>query len=242
MGANELLLYRCSVPHQPHFIRFKTGAFDGATVEQQLVGTQAIVESLAKELEEARGLNNYYEEEYSKVEERAKTAEEDYRNILFTNRQLKESLTAAPGNDDATLEFPKKWEQFYGWCQAALDGRVKFAPSARKGIRSPDFSDVELAARCLHWLATESRDQRLGLLNRDLRDVMVEDGIRHAPCGGDSFYFNWQGRELEVDWHIKNGGNTRDPTRCLRIYYGWDDATQQIIIAEMPGHRTTGAS
>ena len=42
-------------------------------------------------------------------------------------------------------------------------------------------------------------------------------------------------------WHIKNGG-TRDPRRCLRIYYFWDATTQQVVIADMPAHRVTEAT
>ena len=39
-----------------------------------------------------------------------------------------------------------------------------------------------------------------------------------------------------------SGGNTRDPSRCLRIYYCFDEQTQQIIVSDMPAHRRTAAS
>lgn len=214
----------------------------GASVDQKLASAQAMAESLSKELDEMRQLNEYYEAECSKSEERAKSAEEDYRNTIFINRQLKEKIGVLQVGDIPAMALPTTWDGFREWRQTALGGRLEFAPSARRGIRSPDFADVELAARCLLWLATVARDQRLGHDSRDLRDIVVEEGIRHAPCGGDKFDFHWQDRMLEADWHIKTGGNTRDPRRCLRIYYGWDDATQQIVIAEMPGHRVTGAS
>ena len=47
---------------------------------------------------------------------------------------------------------------------------------------------------------------------------------------------------MPVEWHIKNGGNTRDPRRCLRIYYFWDEDSQQVVIATMPAHIQTGAT
>lgn len=75
-----------------------------------------------------------------------------------------------------------------------------------------------------------------------LRDESVEEGIRNSPCGSDEFNFDWQSRRLTADWHIKTGGNTRLPEYCLRIYYGWDDKTQQVVVADMPAHRRTGAS
>jgi len=67
----------------------------------------------------------------------------------------------------------------------------------------------------------------------------ADNGIRNAHCGGDQFDLDWQGRRYTADWHIKSGGNTHDPTRCLRIYYFWDSETQQIVIADMPAHRRT---
>ena len=36
--------------------------------------------------------------------------------------------------------------------------------------------------------------------------------------------------------HLKSGGNTRDPTRCLRIYFFWDDDEQQVVVGSLPGH------
>jgi hypothetical protein len=62
------------------------------------------------------------------------------------------------------------------------------------------------------------------------------------PAAETRSTFDVQGRRLEADWHIKNGGNTRDPWRCLRISYRWDDVTQQIVVAEMPAHGRAGAS
>jgi hypothetical protein len=42
--------------------------------------------------------------------------------------------------------------------------------------------------------------------------------------------------------HFKNGGNTRDPERCLRIYYFWDDESQQVVVGSLPGHLDTRAT
>lgn len=67
-------------------------------------------------------------------------------------------------------------------------------------------------------------------------------GIRNEPCGADAFCIDWQGERREVKWHIKNGGNTRDPARCLRIYYFWDEAGRQVVIASMPAHIRTEAT
>jgi hypothetical protein len=116
------------------------------------------------------------------------------------------------------------------------------ASQARAGVRSPKFENIELAARCLLWLANEYRDRRLNGGDGTLLNVTIEAGIKNAPSGNDEFSIAWRGETYNVDWHIKNGGNTRDPKRCLRIYYLWDSVTQQVIVADMPAHRISEAS
>ena len=61
---------------------------------------------------------------------------------------------------------------------------------------------------------------------------------------GDAFVVAWgpKGEKRVLAWHLKNGGNTRDPERCLRIYYFWDDETQQVVVGSLPGHLKTRAT
>ena len=64
-------------------------------------------------------------------------------------------------------------------------------------------------------------------------------GRLQPALGGDSFECVWNGSRHTVDWHIKNGTGTRDPRRCLRIYYFWDDDGRTVVVASMPSHRRT---
>ena len=105
----------------------------------------------------------------------------------------------------------------------------------------PGFDEPQTAARCLLWLANEYRDSRLNGSSGDLRKPL-ESGIQNDRVGGDSFEFKWNDRNVPVEWHIKNGGNTHDPRRCLRIYYFWDDESQTVVIVTMPAHIRTGAT
>ena len=71
-------------------------------------------------------------------------------------------------------------------------------------------------------------------------DSLVRAEARDVLPVGDTF--DWQEGRLSADWHVKNGGNTREPRRCLRIYYGFDEATRQVVVADMPAHRRSGAT
>jgi hypothetical protein len=147
-------------------------------------------------------------------------------------QQLLEQIKQRGQTPDANIQLPASWSDFDDWCDHNLIGRVVLAPKARNGVRKPAFEDADLAARCLLWLANEYRDRRLDGGEGSLRDHVLESGIRNSPSGDDEFRIWWQGQQHTVDWHIKNGGNTRDPTRCLRIYYFWDPITQQVVIAD----------
>jgi hypothetical protein len=41
-------------------------------------------------------------------------------------------------------------------------------------------------------------------------------------------------REARVSMAPKNGDNTHDPDRCLRIYYFGDDETRQVVVGSLP--------
>jgi hypothetical protein len=181
-------------------------------------------------------------DEHKQAEDRAQAAELQLNAASFRIQQLLEQIKERGQKPDADVKLPGSWTEFADWCDTYLAGRVVLAPQARSGVRNPFFGSVQLAARCLLWLANEYRDRRIQSGEGSMRDQVLEPGIRNSPSGGDEFRVWWQGQSHTADWHIKNGGNTRDPARCLRIYYFWDAATQQVVIADMPAHRHTDLS
>lgn len=157
---------------------------------------------------------------------------------------LKGKLAQLTGESEASVltfdPLPSSWTEFGPWVEAKLAGRVTLAPLARRGVKSPEFRDVEEAARCLVWLATDYRDRRLNG-GGNLHAPILE-GLHNEPCGEADLPFSpvkWHGRNVDVEWHVKNGGNTRDRTRCLRIYYFWDAESQEVVVASMPAHART---
>lgn len=142
---------------------------------------------------------------------------------------------AGPG-----IAMPVTWKEFPAWCGEHLADRLILSPRARNTIKKTQYEDVETAAKCLLWLAGDYRRARLDGAGDDLRGP-IESGLWNDRCGGDSFPFDWNGRRVEVEWHVKNGGNTTDPARCLRIYYFWDETGRRVVVASMPDHIPNGA-
>ncbi len=155
--------------------------------------------------------------------------------------KLAGSMGPAEGEAIAAFEpLPSSWAEFGPWTEEKLSGRVALAPLARRGVKDPEFRDVEQAARCLIWLAVDYHDRRRNG-GGNPRTPVVE-GFHNEPCGDADLPFSpmkWNGRNINVEWHIKNGGNTRDRTRCLRIYYFWDAEAEQVVVASMPAHART---
>lgn len=214
---------------------------EGASETDQLAAARAQIHALKEDLAKALDTQQWLSDEHGSAEDRAGTAEKQLAAAEFRIQQLTDQLKARGDLPDANIPLPTSWEEFSDWCEQNLVGRVLLSPRARKEIKAPFFRDVSTAARCLLWLANAYRERRIAGGDGDLR-VRLESGIQNDQCGADSFEFNWQGKRTDVEWHIKSGGNTRDPSRCLRIYYFWDEASQQVVVASMPAHIRTGAT
>jgi hypothetical protein len=214
---------------------------EGTTDADRLQTSQAQIQALDDELAKAKDWEAQLTQLHDEAEARAIAGEAQLRGSIARIQQLESQLRQRGQNPDVELSLPAAWSDFADWCDEHLIGRVVLSPSARRGVKKAAFEDPALAAQCLVWLATECRDRRMAG-GGSLSELVIENTVRNSACGGDAYIFDFRELRLVADWHIKNGGNTRDPSRCLRIYYGWDDLSQQIVIADMPAHRRTGAS
>ena len=215
---------------------------DRAAPDSELLETaHQLVDSLEKQIVEKTGEIDGYVELSEAAEARALAAEQENRALLYKVRQLKDAL--AKGDETPTLEppLPLIWGDFLEWLDQTYPDRVLLSPAARRMVKSPEYGNVELVARAISWLATEQHEIRLNG-GGSLRDAPIETGILNSPCGGDTYRTEWKGRSYDVDWHVKTGGNSRDPKRCLRIYYFWEPDLQQTVIDHLPTHRHTSAT
>ena len=213
----------------------------GASSSELLKLADDEIFALKQQLAQAEVLQGQFSDEHQAAENRALASEAALLAASSRIDTLNTALRSASVDVDALQPLPSSWADFALWCDTVLAGRVVLSSSASRSVRSPTYSNVGIAARCLLWLANECRNRRMNG-GGSLAEENIEDGVRNANCGGDEYKFTFQERKLTADWHIKSGGNTHDPTRCLRIYYCWDEQSQLIVVSDMPAHRTTGAS
>ncbi len=183
------------------------------------------------------------DERAAKLQGELLAAKDELAQAERRNQRLVGQVRLLGGDPDAGAPFPIRWDEVSAWCEDHLDGLV-LTPAARRELGRAVFQDVELVARCLHWLATSYRTGRQNGGNNALMGPIdsVATGIHNRPCGNDTFDCSWEGRRHQVDWHIKRGGNTHDPRRCLRIYYFWDEQADRVVVASLPAHRKNAVS
>ncbi|MEM8557887.1 MAG: hypothetical protein AAGG50_08685 [Bacteroidota bacterium] len=232
------------------FAQVKTGARlldaervreGGASDSDRLRAAEAYAASLEEQLRAKEREIDGWVDEAEAAEERAKASERDHRALLYRFRDLQARQAGTETRPEPLEELPTAWADLLDWVEASFADRLHFTPGARKMSRNPEYEDVEAVARALRWLATEAYQRRVEG-GGSLRDATVEPGVRNSLCGGDEYRTAWRGRTHMVDWHIKNGGNTRDPKRCLRIYYFWEPDEACFVIDHLPAHRVTAAT
>jgi hypothetical protein len=151
---------------------------------------------------------------------------------------------------DQKVEIPNTLMEVKSWADRHLAGRLLLTSKAVRAAKGSVFAEPEVAYKALLLLADEYRSMRIqgdeesrsrfnaGLRGLGLRNERTGDETRLREQG-DEFLVNWDGREQLLEWHLKNGGNTRDPRRCFRLYYFWDDERQIVVVGSFPAHLET---
>ena len=126
--------------------------------------------------------------------------------------------------------------------------KVVLLPRAFQGAKKSCYNNPPLVYKSLLLLANEYRNMKLGLIEPEeyqkARDVLqIRDGGSidedHAGEYGDTYYVRYpigSSAKRFLEFHLRSRSNTRDPERCLAIYYFWDDETQQVVVGWLPGH------
>lgn len=189
-----------------------------------------------------------------KAEAWAREMEEENARLRWRVRMLTEEVEQKSGTPiDTNVPIPSSLGELRQWSEQHLTGRVAITSKAARAARKSSFKDVELAYRAVLVMANQYYQMRVngGDEHRQaLENALQSLGLRNERSGeecflreqGDEFLVDWGRGKRLLDWHLKTPGNTRDPERCFRLYYFWDDETQQVVIGSMPDHLQTRAT
>lgn len=210
--------------------------------------------ALRAEIADARAAVRDAEARIVELTAALEAAGEENDALRRDRHRLGERLAALEGGPppaaDETVPLLESYADLPEWAKRHFPGRVALTGRALRSVKGAEFEDVGLVGKAVELLGTTYwRMKTEG--GRELRDAFGEAlrglRLRETPSispdrqgkARDDFTVEWDGRRLSLDRHLKNRSGTRDPRRCLRIYFAWDEATRQVVIGHLPGHMKT---
>lgn len=173
------------------------------------------------------------------------------QGTLYHLQQRLQSLETASG-EAADTPIPNDLDELEQWAANHLAGTVELHNRALRGAKDSEYEDVSVIYQALLLLrdyyvpmrrqggpelkqAFDQRCQELGI-----EEQQSFSGNR-AGEQGDTYFIRMGHRRVELDRHLKKG-NSREPRYCFRLYFFWDDTTNQVVVGWLPSHLSTRAS
>lgn len=211
------------------------GAFDPAA-EQYL---DELAEELAAKSSEAENLK----QDLLVSEARGLKLEADKQALLY---QLRQAAAREPDEDGERpgRQITSLADVIEG-IEAELAERLLLTNRGRKSLRGSPFLDVEAAwsaFELLHDYFQPMFDGRISLeevlMEGREREVEYEPHMAETTLGKYPDYdAQYKGRAADFHKHLKVGHkSSRDPERCMRIHFEWDEDDRLIVIHHAGRH------
>ena len=212
------------------------------------------VDALRMKLDAAEEENNDWLAELEKAQEAAEFYKQENVSLRLQIDALRAHLARQSGETaDADVPIPDNYDNLPEWVRTHLAGRLILLPRAERAVGKAEYSEPEMVYRALLILANEYRDSRMGVGNDDtFRAALAKYGMdfsgsidkSRAGQEGEAYYVNYPlgstNREM-LKFHLERG-NSREPRYCMRIYFFWDEDTNQVVIGWLPGHLNNRAT
>jgi hypothetical protein len=176
--------------------------------------------------------------------EEAREARQEALAQQYALRERIDKMQSQLATAGTRTQIPDNLEPFETWCDDHLSGAVIVVSRALRGVKQSVYEQPSLLYEALLLLRDffvpmkrspsadskakfEAELQRLKLDNSPVGDATRT----HA----DHYTIRYGGRPRVLDWHMKRG-DSRERTRCLRLYYFWDDESQCAVVGWLPSH------
>lgn len=224
----------------------------GSSNEDMLALALADNEHLRKELDEAKRNSDQLLQHADEEREQALQEAQQASARADTLRRYVETLEArleSVGESATDIPIPETLEDFEDWCHRYLTGHVDLHNRAYQGVKRSEYQADKFLYQSLLLLrnfyvpmrrkpsdgakqAYEAECYRLGL---------EESGtITDSRLGeqGDTYIVNYAGRKRTLDRHLKHG-TSKDQRFCFRLYFFWDESSEQVVVGWLPSHLDT---
>lgn len=219
-------------------------------IENQRSALEEQIEAQKNQIDELFSESVAYLDE-SKVAEQGRLYYESENQKLRAQIQALRSQLEAKTGASATIpvELPTSYDDIPAWVDKNHAGRLELLPRAIRSLKDAEFENVSHLCEALQLLAIEYHDMKLGYPDRKQKfdkkltslSLRCSPSIREENAGQfqDDYYVVYpphENRKRFLALHLRSKGNTRQPKRCLAVYFFWDDATQQVIVGYLPAH------
>jgi len=142
--------------------------------------------------------------------------------------------------------FPGTWDNLEEWCEQHLGNCVAVTAKAIRAARDSAFENVPFCYEVLLFLTETYVPSRRGTLEGGGEQLEAEKtrlGIDISPVGRaaethrskETYSTTYKGTRVNLDMHVK-GSNDRDPRKVFRLYFGWHEESQRVIVGWFPSH------
>ncbi len=146
------------------------------------------------------------------------------------------------------LNMPDGYDDLPDWVSRYLSGKLILHPRALQGIKGAVYESVETVCETLLLLGSQYRAMKLGTGSRedfvgavDRLQLRYGKSISEIRAGeqGSTYYVKYpvdSATTRFLEMHLRSGGNSRDPHRCLAVYFFWDEDSEQVVVGWLPSH------
>ena len=233
--------------------RIRRARETNATMSERLELAETRIVELHSEREEMEetfeGVLKSTEEERDEARAKAETAIQRARNLRARLEMLEAALRQGAGPKEP--EIPNVLNGFEKWCDRHLAGFVEVLPRAKNAAKKSLYQDPSFLYKSLLLL----RDyyvpmRRFGsgrvdaykqaCLNLNIEEARTLGGTGYGEHG-DMYRVRFAGQPRLLDRHLKKG-SARDARRCFRLYFFWDEDSEQAVVGWLPAHLETRKS
>jgi hypothetical protein len=147
------------------------------------------------------------------------------------------------------IPIPSSLDDFESWCRDHLSGAVEVHNRAMQAVKKSRYEDIGLIYKALLLLRDGYVPMKRegGMGKKELFERQCgELGLSEDPTfsgdrwgeEGDTYKVRYAGRPRLLDRHLKKGTG-RDERYCFRLYFFWDEDSEQVVVGWLPSHLDT---
>ncbi len=206
------------------------------------------IAALQRKLQTEEDENADWLSELEKATEEAEYYKQENAALRLRLDALRAHLIRQNGESpDKEIPIPDNYKVMGEWVKEHLTGRLVLLPRAERAASKAEYTEVGMVYRVLLILANEYRDSRMGTgTDKAFRDALAQFSMNfsgsidkcRAGQEGEAYYVNYPigtSQRVFLQFHLERG-NRHENRYCMRIYFFWDEDTNQVVVGWLPSH------